>query len=584
MFVQTKERGTKKDFCIYCRTEQAKLSRHLIRKHKDEKEIEEITCIPKGRPERRILINKIRKKGQYIFNTTSDINTGELKVMRRPNTKFNKNATDFAICPECKGSYSKSAIRHHHKRCRKKSSARNRTLLSKSRKITGRIHESACAVLRDLVFPTLKDDKIVKAIRYDELAIDFGNKLCEKYNDRHFYDMIRQKLRQCGRLLVAMRNQSDKVDDLFSIFAPDYYDDCLCAIRTLAGLNESGTGFKTPSLATALGTLLKQLCKRCITVMIKRRDKIKRKLAEQFEKLLTEDYGSSIARTAVETQHRIRRQSTNLLPTEEDINKLEDYLHNKMKVAYDLLKKKFSISAWTTLAECCLLYILLFNRRRSGEMGRALLEDFYNYQQVNKETIGTDYDSLNNKERNAAEKYVRFTMRGKLGRTVPVLLHKQVLENLKLLLSYRKSANVNPKNPYLFGLSGVIKGDYRYLRTCYLLREYSEKCGAPNPERLRATNLRKHIATKCTNLNLKDHEISDLANFMGHADKIHKEHYRQPILSREIFHVSKLLEIVHGKDNDDDGETEENNMEQNDSCQNVSLGKFISLLLFVLTL
>jgi len=140
------------------------------------------------------------------------------------------------------------------------------------------------------------------------------------------------------------------------------------------------------------------------------------------------------------------------------------------------------------------------------------------------------------------------------------------LKNLQLLLSYRKIANVHSKNPYLFGVPGTLKGDYRYLRACDLMRKYSKECGALYPDRLRGTNLRKHITTMCINLNLRDHEVPDLANFMGHADKIHKEHYRQPILSREIFQVSKLLEIIHGKDSDEEikeNDTEQNNFDYN---------------------
>lgn len=200
MIVKTVESGSKKDFCIYCKTEQSKLSRHLSRKHTDIKEVKDIFCIPKGRIERKILIEKIRKNGQYYFNTNKNVNTGELKVMRRPNTKHNKNATNFSTCSNCKGSYSTSAIRHHYRRCTKLNSAKNRTVLSKSRRITGRIHESSCKILRERVFPTMRNDSVTKVIRYDELAINFGNKLCEKYQDPHFYDMIRQKLRQIWSL------------------------------------------------------------------------------------------------------------------------------------------------------------------------------------------------------------------------------------------------------------------------------------------------------------------------------------------------------------------------------------------------
>ncbi|KAK0159474.1 hypothetical protein PV327_011094 [Microctonus hyperodae] len=545
MVVKTVESGTKKDFCVYCQTEQTKLYRHLQRKHKDVKEVKDLSAYAKLHPERRTLIKKNRKDGQYLFNTNPDINTRELKVMRPPNVKYNKNASDFALCPQCKEEIYID-------------------------KISNRIHKSACQILRERVIPTMRDDNITKAIRYDELAIEFGNKLCEKYRDPHHYDMIRQKLRQIGRLLLELKNEKDGIDDLFSVFIPQNYDVCLTVIRRLAGLNELETSFKTPSLATSLGTLSKQVCNRCIFILTKQGKKEERKLAEEFLICLTEDYSSSIARTAVETQFRNKRHNKKLLPSQDDIQKLEHHLSHAMKTAYDSLKQTFSSNSWVKLAESCLLSIQHFNRRRAGEIERALIEDFNNHQRVNESTIGTSYQSLNKDERRAAEKYVRFTMRGKLGRTVPVLIHNQMLENLQLLLNCRKKAKVDPKNPYLFGISGTLKGDYRYLRACDLMRKYSEECGAKYQERLRGTNLRKHIATMCTNLNLQDHEVSDLATFMGHADKIHKEHYRQPILSREIFQISKLLEIVHPNNNDEDEEEsdeETNNFEYNNSSR-----------------
>lgn len=74
------------------------------------------------------------------------------------------------------------------------------------------------------------------------------------------------------------------------------------------------------------------------------------------------------------------------------------------------------------------------------------------------------------------------------------------------------------------------------------------------PDLLRATILRKHIATMCVNFIMNENDVSELANFMGHADKIHKEHYRQPILRREILNISRLLEAVQGKANSDDSD------------------------------
>lgn len=47
-------------------------------------------------------------------------------------------------------------------------------------------------------------------------------------------------------------------------------------------------------------------------------------------------------------------------------------------------------------------------------------------------------------------------------------------------------------------------------------------------------------------MELADTEVSDLANFMGHAEKIHKEIYRQPVVSRDILNITQHLEAAHG--------------------------------------
>lgn len=149
---------------------------------------------------------KIRKRGQFFFNTNRAVNTGERKVSRRPNAKYNKTAADFVMCPSCLADYAKGSLRHHYRRCAKRNSAKRRDILVTSRKLTGRIHPQACDILRKKVFPTMQENDVAKAIRYDELIILFGNKLCQKYKDPHFYDMIRQKLRQLtGRFLIEVR-------------------------------------------------------------------------------------------------------------------------------------------------------------------------------------------------------------------------------------------------------------------------------------------------------------------------------------------------------------------------------------------
>lgn len=159
------------------------------------------------------------------------------------------------------------------------------------------------------------------------------------------------------------------------------------------------------------------------------------------------------------------------------------------------------------------------------------------------------YASLSPESKAIANKYVRITIRGKKNRTVPVLLYPQLVKNIDLILKYRIQAKVPAHNKYLFGLPYYNKKRTKVVDACEAMRKYSSLCGAKIPEfPLRGTKLRKHIATQCVNLNLDDNEVSDLANFMGHAEKIHKEIYRQPIKSREILGISRLLETAQGED------------------------------------
>jgi len=103
----------------------------------------------------------------------------------------------------------------------------------------------------------------------------------------------------------------------------------------------------------------------------------------------------------------------------------------------------------------------------------------------------------------SAKKYVQFTLRGKVGRTVPVLLTGELRDCVEMILKHRKAAKVSSKNPYLFGLPSLKKNEQRYLLACDLLRQYAVECGAKNPETNRATELRKYIATICVNFYMK---------------------------------------------------------------------------------
>lgn len=161
---------------------------------------------------------------------------------------------------------------------------------------------------------------------------------------------------------------------------------------------------------------------------------------------------------------------------------------------------------------------------------------------------------MTKKEQDATKCYVRITLRGKLIRNVSILLHTENFQCVKTILACREKAGVLPNNPYVFGIPSKTNR-LIHLDACALLLKFSQLCGAARTDLLRGTELRKHIATNSVLMDLEDNEVKHLVTFLGHSAKIHEDHYRIPIVTREITKISKFLLAAQGDDSD--GELEE---------------------------
>lgn len=475
-----------------------------------------------GCHERKNMIQVIRNKGTFMHNV-SHFNTGELIVSRRPTKEYDRAPEHYKVCPSCKGFYSKKTIRRHFIKCDSQYISYDKSLSIKSNIVHGRIHHKASLVLKNKVFPRLRDDMVTKVIRYDELAILFGNKLTEKYRKPHLYKMIRSKLRLIGRLLLAVKKINPSISDFASMLSPSNYDYIIKAVNNVAVYNSEMQKYKSPATAFEYGTLLKKCARLLKNQYIKKNDEDGVKKTNNFMSILEEDYTSSINKTVEENQLDKKRHKK--LPSQEDVHKLNDFLSNERHKYLQILLKGFDMDAWKNLAMCTLTSIQIFNRRRSGEMERLTIEDFEAYESVDSKDLQM-YKSLSSMDRESAQKYLRFVIRGKRGRPVPVLLHGELFKCVKTIIKYRREAGVPRNNVYVFGLPG--SDEEKHLESCALLRAFSVQCGA--------------MCTVPIFNDFKDSEVDDIANFMGHARKIHDEHYKIPTATRDIVRMSRLLE------------------------------------------
>lgn len=176
------------------------------------------------------------------------------------------------------------------------------------------------------------------------------------------------------------------------------------------------------------------------------------------------------------------------------------------------LEEMFTFKDWKELASFTLTSVQLFNRKRAGEIERITIEDFKTCQEINENQLET-FHSSQDKPSTSNQRYVRFL--------------------------------IPKKNPYVFGIPGN-STVHTHLNACQLMRRFSLESDIRNPELVRGTYLIKHLATQAAYLDLDDTEVGDLANFMGHAEKIHRDHYSIPITSREVQRVSGVLEFGIG--------------------------------------
>ncbi|XP_024116167.1 uncharacterized protein LOC112137866 [Oryzias melastigma] len=117
-------------------------------------------------------------------------------------------------------------------------------------------------------------------------------------------------------------------------------------------------------------------------------------------------------------------------------------------------------------------------------------------------------------------------------------------QSLDFLLDQRgKDNDVLDSNEYVF----AAQNSNSYLRGSDCLRKFAAASGARRPETLTSTHLRKHVATLSQIMNLKENELDQLAKFMGHDIRVHREYYRLTENTLQLAKMSNLLlAIEHG--------------------------------------
>lgn len=533
-------------FCIFCKKLQSQIARHLLTVHKNEEEVKKFSCMPVKNEERLSLIARLRKKGDFLFNTSEDYNSsGKMITVRRARVKkdleghvYSTRATsDFVNCPNCRGFYSITYLRHHFPKCNGSKILTARTLLQESARKLCRVHPDAGRKMRKRIIPVLtKGTVLTNTIKYDRLIILFGNLQCLRYKEEHLDEMIRSKLRLLGKLVIAAKEINSSIVDLASLYHPSHFKTVLESALKVSKYNQKTERLESPSNATNIGTLIKKCSQilECEYLALEKPEE--RKSVKDFMKVFDTMYGAHINIMVAESEKEIKRKKLIELPSTSDVKLFLGYLARLRDGYFDSLTAKFSSANWRNLLEVVLAYLITFNRRRRGEMQRLSVADFKSMIIFDKNET---YVGLTQEDKDMADEFHYVLIRGKKMNSVSVLTDKKTFECMELLYSLRVTAGINDKNKFFFGLPGANLS--KTLEGCALMRKFSTECGAENPKLLRGTELRKQFATKVANMEISEHARKNVQKHLGHSQPIHEQIYIQPSALTSVCQVTKAL-------------------------------------------
>ncbi|KAJ8379773.1 hypothetical protein SKAU_G00005510 [Synaphobranchus kaupii] len=556
----------KKNFCFVCGKPQLKLARHFKVHEKMNAEIAQVLSLKPASNKRKQLLEQLRNRGNFIHNNkVLAAGTGSLKVKRRP--KEGKSLT-YQCCLYCKGQYKRSELWRHMKRCpsRKgnhKEHGRKQVLgLADFAQFSQvkYIDEGVMEMLSEMI-----SNEITAVVKDEPCIIQLAQTMFHKVgHDKTKHSFIIRRLRDLGRLLLASRKIGKSIHSIEDAVKPANFPDLLDVVKEAARFNASLNRFENPNLALRIGFALKKVANNMLYQSIIGGDDSQMKSVQCFLDLHSKQWPVIMAHLARSGASELKYNKPTLLPLSDDVKKLAKLLEKTADAAFKTLETSNAVKGYSDLCKATLSQVILFNRRRAGEVSCLKLQHFHNGDQ----SLALPEESVSPQEQKLARCFSRIELPGKRGREVSILLTPTTMKALVLLIQKRKDCGVPEDNVYLF----AIPHGLTFYSGAGCLRNFANHCGAQFPKALRSALLRKHMATSLQILNLKDNELDMLADFLGHdvwtfESKVQKKQISKLLVAMQTGRIielrgKSLRDIEDFQDSDWHSESEDDDIKR----------------------
>ncbi|XP_030765270.1 uncharacterized protein LOC115889422 [Sitophilus oryzae] len=343
-----------KVLCIFCYTEVGHFTRHLMRQHLDEPDIQKIMAMPAKSAERRKAFAALRKKGRFFLaQQTNHINPIQLPRNICSQNKMEDMESNYFPCNYCLGFYSKSYLWKHKKMCNSNIDniptksryhlSESQTFLAATGLLGNYLNKSR---LKKEVLNIMRPDAVSNTVKKDALICLYGESLLNKHKRIQINVHVSNKMREMAKLKISLEKMIS-FENLIFILKPQYYDKVLTSVKIISGYDAEKKIFKAPSLALHMGTNLQQLCniakKALITknpligsFEVKKRKEICRDI-EEFCDIIKNHWCNDISSIANKILNENKNIKPKIIPLTQDVKMFNEYVIKLAREAYHKL-------------------------------------------------------------------------------------------------------------------------------------------------------------------------------------------------------------------------------------------------------
>lgn len=351
--------------------------------------------------------------------------------------------SDYVTCPDCEASFKVEDYRAHFRRCTNLSAPSLRSIVQLGKRTFYHCHPEASEHLRLRISSTMRNDKIVRAIRYDRVIMRYGSDLVLRLRDKKDNKNISTQLRRLGRLKLLL-----KVKNLSDCLHSDYSEE-VSMIEKMASDPSDPNVLLYPTVAQNVTGLVKAVTETFKHLAVKDHDEVLKEVANIFLFTFSRNYYIRPSGHAGQTLKTNKRHKEKILPSQESIQTLIKYLEDIMKVNYLHLTKDFDKQAYMAPLEATVTCIQVKNRKRPKDVERVTLKDYENIKEISSSTSRA-FSSLTPKLQDVVKEYPILYTQGKLGKDVKMLVSRDIRLCIEMLLHHRSKIDIPSNNIYLF--------------------------------------------------------------------------------------------------------------------------------------